>query len=144
MPIEYQKQYSNLSHFIGVDMATGEPLPEQVWSNKVWTTGFADALSLTGLTLSWSACTIYAHGQSYAIPAGMYTFAANPTYSTAVIVWLDPASADNLAVDELLLDGLHEPPAAPTAGDDFLRLAWGTIGAGAAEFALRVLRHVGG
>ena len=40
-------------------MATGEPLPEQVWSNKVWTTGFADALSLTGLTLSGSACTIY-------------------------------------------------------------------------------------
>ena len=141
MPLEFTEQYSSLSRFVGVDQVTQAPLPEQVWSDKVWTTGFADALSLTGLALSWSACTIYAHGQSYAIPAGMYTFAANPTYSTAVIVWLDPASADNLTVDKLLLDGLHDPPAAPTIGEDFLRLAWGTISAGAAGFALRVLRH---
>ena len=141
MPIEYQKQYSNLSHFIGVDMATGEPLPEQVWSDKVWTTGFADALSLTGLALSWSACTIYAHGQSYAIPAGAYIFTADATYAKAIIVWLDPTSIDLLTIDEIMLDGLHEPPAAPIAGDDFLRLAWGTVGAGATEMLLHVLRH---
>ncbi len=141
MSIQCIDQISNLSRFTGVDLETGEPLPEQIWSDKVWVTEFADALALDGLMLSWSACTIYLRGQNYAIPAGTHTFTADPTYATAVIVWLDPTSVDQLTVDELLLDGLHEPPAAPTVGADFLRLAWGTIGAGAAEMALHVLRH---
>ena len=141
MAIAYQQQYSTLSRFTGVDIETGEPLPERTWSDKVWTTEFAAALTLTGLTLHWAACTIYAHGQSYAILAGAYIFTADATYAKAIIVWLDPTSIDLLAIDEIMLDGLHEPPAAPIAGDDFLRLAWGTVGAGATEMLLHVLRH---
>jgi len=140
--IEYQQQYSNLSRFAGVDMETGKSLPEQIWSDKVWATEFADDLTLNGLALSWKACAIFLRGRSYAIPAGSHTFMADPTYSTSVIVWLDPTSADNLTIDEVLLDGLHDSPAAPVVNGDFLRLAWGTVGAGATEMTLHVLRHV--
>ena len=141
--IKYQQQYSNLSRFVGVDMETGKSLPEQVWSDKVWATEFADGLTLNGLALSWKACAIFLRGRSYAIPAGSHTFMADPTYSTSMIVWLDPASIDNLTIDEILLDGLlHDLPAAPEVVGDFLRLAWGTVGAGATEMTLHALRHV--
>jgi hypothetical protein len=142
MALSMIKQYSSLSRFSGVDVISGDPLPEQVWSDKAWATEFADGLKLDGLTLSWAACAVYLRNQNYAIPAGSYTFTPNPAYSTSVVVWLDPTSGDNLAVDETLLDGLHDAPAAPVVEGDFLRLAWGTMGAGASEMALHVLRHV--
>jgi len=142
MPLEFVNQYSTLSRFIGVNRETEKPLPEKVWSNKAWATEFADGLTVAGLTLSWAACTIYLRDQSYAIPAGEHTLTADPTYSTAVVVWLDSTSGDNLTVDEILLDGLHEVLATPRVGEDCLRLAWGTVGAGAVEMTLHVLRHV--
>lgn len=142
MPLKFTEQYSNLSRFIGMDKETELPLPELVWSDKAWVTEFADALTLTGLTLNWTACTIYLRGQNYAIPAGSHTLTADPAYSTAVVMWLDPTSDDNLVIDEILLDGLHDAPAAPMAGNDCLRLAWGTVGAGATALTLHVLRHV--
>lgn len=142
MAIVYTEQYSSLSRFIGVDLVTKAPLPERVWSDKAWSTEFADALTLDGLKLTWTACAIYLRGQSYAIPAGSHTLTADPVYSTAVMVWLDPTSADNLTVDEILLDGLRQIPDAPRAGEDCLRLAWGAVGAGAVELTLHVLRHV--
>lgn len=140
--IEFQQQYSYLNRFVGVDPDTGELLPEQVWSDKVWATEFSDGLALKGLALSWKGCMVYLQGRSYAIPAGSHVFGADPIYATSVIVWLDPTSIDNLTIDEVLLDGLHESPAAPAVVGDFLRLAWGTVGARATEMTLHALRHV--
>ena len=143
MAIEFVDQISSLSVFTGVDMETGEPLPTETWSDKAWVTEFAEALALNGLTLSWGDCTIYHHRVTYAIVAGSHTFTANPTYSTSVAMWLDPTSPDSLTIDVVLLDGTQEPEAAPVAVDDTVRLAWGTIGAGATEMTLNVLRHKG-
>jgi hypothetical protein len=142
MPLIFTEQYSSLSRFIGVDPITEALLPEQIWADKAWATGFADALSLVGLQLSWTACTVYLHGQSYTIPAGEYMLTADPTYATAIVIWLDSISSDNLTVDEIVLDGLHQAPAAPIVNDDCLRLAWGMLGASATELTLHVLRHV--
>ena len=141
MPIEYVDQISTLSVFTGADMETGEPLPTETWSDKVWVTEFTESLRLSGLTLSWGACVIYHHRAAYAIPAGSYTFMADPTYSTSVVIWLDPTSPDYLTIDVVLLDGTQEGEPAPVVTDDIVRLAWGTIGAGATEMVLNVLRH---
>lgn len=142
MPIQFVDQFSTLSVFTGSDMETGKPLPTETWSDKVWATEFAEALTLAGLTLSWTDCTIYHHRQAYAVPAGSHVFGADPTYATSVVVWLDPTSPDNLTIDTVLMDGTQEAPAAPIVVDDILRLAWGVIGAGATEMTLNVLRHV--
>ena len=144
MSIQFVDQISSLSAFAGTDEETGEPLPTETWSDKAWATEFAEALSLDGLALSWTDCVIYHHGVAYAVPAGSHTFAADPSYSTSVVIWLDPTSPDNLTIDIVLLDGTQEPEAAPIAVDDIVRLAWGTIGAGAAEMTLNALRHVEG
>ena len=139
--IEYVDQISSLSVFTGVDMETDEPLPTETWSDKAWVTEFAQLLRLGGLTLSWGDCVIYHHRVAYAIPAGSYAFAADLTYSTSVVIWLDPTSPDNLTIDVVLLDGTQEAEPAPVAGDDIVRLAWGTIRAGVTEMTLNVLRH---
>ena len=141
MPIQFVDQISTLSVFTGVDVETGEPLPTEKWSDKVWATEFANALRLNGLRLSWADCVVYCHRVAYAIPAGSYTFVADPTHSTSVVIWLDPTSPDNLTIDLVLLDGTQDPPLAPVAQDDVVRLVWGTIGAGATEMELNVLRH---
>lgn len=141
MSIQFINQMSSLSVFAGVDEATGEPLPAETWSDKVWVTEFAEALSLDGLVFSWGVCNVYVRHQTYAIPADSHQFTAHADYPTAIIVWLDSDSDDNLTIDTVLLDGEHEAPPAPTAGDDCVKLAWGTIGAGAAAMTLNVLRH---
>ena len=141
MAIQYVDQISTLSVFAGVDMETGEPLPVEKWSDKVWATEFAEALRLNGLRLSWTDCTVYCHRAAYAIPAGSYTFVTDPTYATSVVVWLDPTSPDNLTVDLVLMDGARCFPDAPVVAGDVVRLAWGTIEAGAADMELNVLRH---
>ena len=141
MSIQFTDQISTLSIFVGTDEETGDPLPTETWSNKVWATEFAEALSLDGLTLSWADCVIYHHHVAYAIPAGSHTFTADLSYSTSVVIWLDPSSPDNLTIDVVLLDGTKESLPAPVAVDDIVRLAWGTIGAGASEMTLNVLRH---
>jgi len=144
MSIQFVDQISSLSIFTGVDMETGEPLPTETWSDKAWVTEFAEALALNGLVLSWTDCVVYHHRVAYVIPAGSHVFTADPAYSTSVVVWLDPASPDdNLTIDVVLLDGTQEPEAAPIAADDIVRLAWGTIGAGATEMTLNVLKHRG-
>ncbi len=143
MSITFVTQTSGLSVFTPVDRETGEALPTQTWSDRLWTTEFAEGLVLAGLTLSWAACTIYHHGVAYAIPAGAYTFTADPAYSTSIVIWLDPASPDKLTADVVVLDGAHAlPEPAPISGDDIVRLAWGTIPAGGTEINLNVLRHV--
>ena len=143
MSIQFVDQISSLSIFTGVDMETEEPLPTETWSDRAWVTEFAEALTLNGLALSWADCAIYHHRVAYVIPAGSHTFAADPTYSTSVVMWLDPPSLDNLTIDVVLLDGTQEAEPAPVAVDDIVRLAWGTIGAGATEMTLNVLRHKG-
>ena len=144
MPIQFVNQLSTLSIFTPVDRETGDPLPTETWSDKLWATDFAQALTLNGLALTWTACTIYHHRQAYVIPAGLHVFTANPTYAISAVVWLDPSSPDNLTIDVVLLDGTQEAPPAPVAVDDVVRLAWGTIGAGATDITLNVLRHTGG
>jgi len=143
MTIQYVDQISSLSIFTGVDQETDQPLPTEIWSDRVWVTEFAEALALNGLVLSWTECVVYHHRVAYVIPAGSHTFTANSAYSTSVAVWLDPASPDNLTIDVVLLDGTQEAEPAPVAADDIVRLAWGTIGAGATEMTLNVLRHKG-
>jgi hypothetical protein len=142
MAIQFVNQISSLSVFTPVDMETGESLPTQTWSDKLWCTEFAEALSLDGLVLSWKACHIYHRHQAYAVPAGSYVFTANASYATSVIAWLDPASPDYLCFDIILLNGVEEPMPAPKCNNDVVRLAWGTIGAGGTEMILNVLRHV--
>ena len=144
MPIQFVNQLSTLSIFTPVDRETGDPLPTETWSDKLWTTELAEALALNGLTLSWLACTIYHHRKVYTVPAGSHVFSADPTYATSVVIWLDPTVPDNLTIDVVLLDGTQEAPPAPVAVDDVVRLAWGTIGAGATDITLNVLRHTGG
>lgn len=141
MPIEFVDQISSLSVFTGVDQETGDLLPTEIWSDRAWVTEFAEGLQLDGLVLSWEDCVIYHHRAVYAIPAGSYTFTADPVYSTSVVMWLDPTSPDNLTIDVVLLDGTREAGAAPVAVDDIVRLAWGAIGAGATAMTLNVLRH---
>jgi len=141
MSIQFVNQISNLSIFTGTDEETGDPLPTETWSDKVWTTEFAEALSLDGLVLSWGACNIYLHGVTYAVAEGLHEFTADADYSTSIVIWLDPESDDNLTIDIVVLDGEQEPPPAPVAGDDIVKLAWGVIGAGASEMTLNVLRH---
>jgi len=141
MPIQFVDQISSLSVFTGVDEETGAPLPTETWSDKLWATKFAEALSLSGLTLSWGACTIYHHGVNYSITAGSHVFTADVDYSTSVVIWLDPTAGDNLTIDIVVLDGAQAGPPAPVVGDDIVRLAWGSIGAGATEMALNVLEH---
>ncbi len=143
MAIQFVDQISSLSVFTGVDMETGEPLPTETWSDRVWVTEFTEVLALDDLELSWAECVIYHHRVAYVIPAGSHTFIADPAYSTSVVIWLDPSSPDNLTIDVVLLDGTQEAEAAPVAVDDIVRLAWGTIGAGAMEMTLNVLRHKG-
>lgn len=140
--IKFVKQKSKLSRFIGTNEDTGDLLPEQVWSDLVWVTEFAEALSLDGLTLSWRACTIYMRGKAYMIPAGSYQFAADINYSQSVTVWLDDSASDNITIDITLLDGQRKPDPAPTANGDILKLAWGTIGANANAMNLNALYHV--
>jgi len=139
--IKYVDQISSLSVFTGVDEETGEPLPTETWSDKVWATEFAEALSLDGLVLSWVACNVYVHGVTYAITEGSHEFTADADYSTSIVIWLDSGPSDNLTIDIVVWDGEHGAPPAPTVGDDIVRLAWGTIGAGASEMTLNVLRH---
>ena len=141
MPIQFVDQVGTLSVFTPTDEETGEPLPTETWSDKLWATGFAEALALDGLALAWGDCVVYHRRREYAVPAGSHAFAADAAHGTSVTVWLDPAQPDNLTIDEVLLDGTLEAPPAPEADGDAVRLAWGTIGAGAAEFTLAVLRH---
>jgi len=141
MSIQFIDQASSLSIFTGTDEETGEPLPTETWSQKAWAAEFAEALSLDGLVLSWGACNVYLHGETYAVTEGAYEFSADADYPTAIVIWLDTESDDNLTIDIIVLDGEHVPPAAPAVAGDFLRLAWGTIGAGATEMTLNVLRH---
>ncbi len=142
MPIQFVNQKSALSAFTPVDRDTGEALPTETWSDKVWTTEFAEALTLDGLTLAWRACRVYHRHQVYAIAAGVHAFTADPMYATSVVIWLDPTSPDNLTVDIVLLNGVSDPPAAPLVSEDVVRLAWGVIPAGASAFMLNALRHV--
>ena len=142
MAIQFVNQVSGLSVFTGTDQETGAPLPTVTWSDKAWVTGFAGALTLNGLVLSWANCVIYHHRVAYTIPAGSHTFVADATYATSVAIWLDPSSSDYLTIDTVLLDGTQEPPVAPVVVDDVVRLAWGVVGAGAAQFTLNVLRHM--
>lgn len=142
--IKFVNQISSLSIFTPIDLDTGAPLSTEVWSDKLWATEFAEGVRLDGLTLSWSDCKIYHQRQTYTVPAGSYDFMADPAYSTLVLIWLDPVSPDNLTIDLVLLDGLNEPLGAPVAGGDIVRLAWGTLGAGATTLDLSVLRHVEG
>jgi len=139
--IEFVNQISVLSRFTGVDEDTGEQLPVQVWSDKVWATEFAEGLALEGLNLSWSDCTVYHQGSNHTIAAGSHAFEADAQYAMGVTVWLDPSSPDGLTIDEVLLDGCHDAPAAPAVGEDYLRLAWGEIPAEGVDFVLNVLRH---
>ena len=141
MSIQFIDQISALSVFTGTDEETGEPLPTETWSDRAWATEFAEALALDELALSWADCVVYHHRVAYAIPAGSHTFTADLSYSTSVAIWLDPSSPDNLTIDVVLLDGTQESEAAPVAVDDIVRLAWGTVGAGATEMTLNVLRH---
>ena len=143
MAIQFVDQISALSVFTGTDEETGEPLPTETWSDRAWATEFAEALALDELALSWADCVVYHHRVAYAIPAGSHTFTADLSYSTSVVIWLDPTSPDNLTIDVMLLDGAQEPEAAPVAVDDIVRLAWGTVGAGATVMTLNVLRHKG-
>ena len=144
MPIQFIDQKSALSVFTPVDRETGEALPTETWSDKVWTTEFARALEMAGLTLTWHAAIVYHRHRAYAIPAGTHTFGADPAFATSVVIWLDPTSPDNLTVDLVLLDGASDPPTAPVTSDDVVRLAWGVIPAGASTFTLNALRHVEG
>lgn len=145
MAIQFIDQISSQSVFTGVDEETGEPLPTETWSDKVWATEFAEALSVDGLVLSWAACNVYLHGVTYAIAEGSHEFAADADYSTSIIIWLDPESSDNLAIDIIVWDGESGLPPAPAVGEDFARLAWGIIAAGSSEMTLNVLSHrVGG
>jgi len=141
MSIQFVQQQSRLSRFRGVDEEDGEALAEQVWSDAAWATAFAEALTAQELTLAWDACTVYLAGQSYDIPAGNYTFTADPDYSQSIVIWLDDSSPDNLTIDITLLDGEHEPESAPTAGGGILSLAWGSIPAAGSEIALKALYH---
>ena len=142
MAIQFVNQISCLSVFTGTDRETGASLPTVTWSDRVWVTRFAEVLALEGLRLSWGNCVIYHHRVAYTIPAGSHTFVADATYATSVVIWLDPSSLDHLTIDTVLLDGTQDAPPAPVAVDDIVRLAWGTIGAGATQFTLDVLRHM--
>lgn len=142
MSIKFVDQISSLSVFTPVDLDTGAILPTETWSDKLWTTEFAENLRLDGLVLSWPKCKIYHQRHAYVVLAGNYAFVSDPSFSTLVLVWLDPTSVDNLTIDLVLLNGFNEPPGAPVANGDIVRLAWGTLGAGATTLDLNVLRHV--
>lgn len=144
MTIQYINQISSLTIFTGVDPDTGDPLPTVTFSKKLWATEFADALSINGLVLSWTDCTVYYQMQAYSIPAGSHAFAADATYDTAFDIWLDSNQPDALTIDTWLLDGLHDPPSpSPNSGIGFSeRLAWGIVPAGGGELEVHVLRHV--
>ncbi len=142
MPIRYVTQLSTLSRYTPIDEETGETLPEEVWSDRLWATEFADVVQLSGLTISWGNCRIYHRGRTFQIPAWSVTLQADPVYRKQVTIWLDTSSPDNLTVDEVLLDGVEVPPPPPDVGGDHVRLAWGTIEPGATDMVLYVLRHV--
>lgn len=140
--MNYIKQVSKLSIFTGIDEKTGELLPQKIWSEKAWTTFFAETVNVGGLTLYWGDSTIYFHNKEYKINSGSYKFTVNNNYSQSIIIWLDDTSTDYLTIDISILDGQHSPEPAPTANGDILKLGWGTIAANSTDMSINILYHI--
>ena len=108
---------------------------------RIWVSKFRPVLN--GLTLSWPAWTLWVHGEAYQIPADKVTLTAG-TDQQSIWLWLSPHAEDGyLHLDVVPEDGVHEPVTPePFSTQGRVLLLWGTLGAGAAEPELQVLRHV--
>jgi hypothetical protein len=132
--INYVKQKSEL-----MDIPDAERMSRLIWVEVEPT--------VDKMTLHLPAWTFYYHFKSLNLPKTEIEFTADPTYPKYISVFIVPTAdeTDNYAVTEVLLDGMHQPPAIePFEETGQMQIIWFEIAPGDDDLSdneINVLRH---